>query len=88
MVAAVAEMNMAVLVSLDSDFKSLAPRARASKARFRTLSRIGLKCSEPQAAGRIKTALSLILHEWDVAQSSNDKRMIIEIGNSVIRIIR
>jgi hypothetical protein len=81
-------MNEAVLVSLDSDFKTLAPRAGVGKARFRTLSRIGLKCSEPQAARRIKAALSLIVHEWTVAQSSNDKRMIIEIGNSVIRIIR
>jgi predicted nuclease of predicted toxin-antitoxin system len=88
LVAAVAEMNEAVLVSLDSDFKTLAPRAGVGKARFRTLSRIGLKCSEPQAARRIKAALSLIVHEWTVAQSSNDKRMIIEIGNSVIRIIR
>ena len=88
LVAAVAEMNEAVLVSLDSDFKSLAPRAGVGRARFRTLSRIGLKCNEPQAAGRIKIALSLIFHEWTVAQANIDKRMIIEIGNSVIRIIR
>jgi hypothetical protein len=81
-------MNEAVLVSLDSDFQTLAPRAGIGKARFRRLSRIALKCKEPQAAGRIRIALSLIEHEWKVAQSSNDKRMIIEIGTSVIRIIR
>jgi predicted nuclease of predicted toxin-antitoxin system len=88
LVAAVAEMNDAVLVSLDSDFKSLAPRAGVGKQRFRTLSRIGLKCSEPQAAKRITAALSLIEHEWDLAQRSGDKRMIIEIGQTAIRSIR
>jgi len=81
-------MNEAVLVSLDTDFKALAPRAGVGKQRFRTLSRIGLKCSEPQAAKRIIAALSLIEHEWDLAQRSGDKRMIIEIGQTTIRSIR
>ena len=88
LVAAVAEMNGAILVSLDSDFKSLAPRAGVGRRRFRTLSRIGLKCSEPQAGPRIIAALSLIEHEWAVAQCSADKRMIIEIGHTAIRTIR
>jgi predicted nuclease of predicted toxin-antitoxin system len=88
LVAAVAEMNDAVLVSLDSDFSTLAPRAGVGRARFRTLSRIALKCSEPQAAGRVIAALSLIQHEWDFAQTRPDKRMILEIGNSFIRLIR
>jgi predicted nuclease of predicted toxin-antitoxin system len=88
LVAAVAAMNDAVLVSLDSDFKSLAPRAGVGKQRFRTLSRIGLKCGEPQAAKRITAALSLIEHEWSLAQRSSDKRMIVEIGQTTIRTIR
>lgn len=81
-------MNGAVLVSLDSDFKSLAPRAGVGKLRFRTLSRIGIKCSEPQAAKRIAAAMSLIEHEWELSQRSGDKRMIIEIGQTTIRTIR
>jgi predicted nuclease of predicted toxin-antitoxin system len=88
LVAAVAEMNEAVLVSLDSDFSTLAPRAGIGRRRFRRLSRIALKCSEPQAADRILAALSLIQHEWDHAQKQPDKRMIIEIGTHHIRIIR
>jgi predicted nuclease of predicted toxin-antitoxin system len=88
LVAAVSEMNDAVLVSLDTDFKTLAPRAGVGRQRFRRLSRIGIRCSEHQAAGRIKVALSLIEHEWDVAQNSADKRMIVEIGPSAIRTIR
>ena len=88
LVAAVAEMNDAVLVSLDSDFKSLAPRAGIGRRRFQRLSRIAIRCSEPQAAGRIKAAMSLIEHEWAIAQASRDKRMIIEISASVIRTVR
>jgi predicted nuclease of predicted toxin-antitoxin system len=88
LVAAVSEMNEAVLVSHDSDFRTLAPRAGIGRRRFRRLSRIALKCSEPQAAGRIKAAMSLIEHEWKVAQASPDKRIIVEIGSSVIRTIR
>jgi predicted nuclease of predicted toxin-antitoxin system len=88
LVAAVAEMNEAVLVSLDSDFRALPPRMAIGRRRFQRLSRIALKCSEPQAAGRINEALSLIEHEWATAQSKSDKRMIVEIGTSVIRTIR
>lgn len=88
LVAAVSEMNEAILVSLDSDFSTLAPRAGIGRARFRKLSRVALKCSEPQAAERVRMALSLIQHEWDFAQTRSDKRMILEIGNSFIRLIR
>lgn len=88
LVAAVAEMNDAVLVSLDTDFKSLAPRAGIGRRRFQRLSRIGLKCPEPRAARRMQDALSLIEHEWQVALTSTDKRMIIEIGTTAIRTVR
>jgi hypothetical protein len=88
LVAAVSEMNDAILVSLDSDFSTLAPRAGVGRARFRKLSRIALKCSEPQAAGRTQAALSLIEHEWNFAQKQSDKRMIVEIGTSYIRLNR
>ena len=88
LVAAVSEMNEAVLVSHDSDFHTLAPRAGIGRRRFQRLSRIALKCSEPQAAGRIKAAMSLIEHEWKIAQASPDKRIIVEIGISFIRTIR
>jgi hypothetical protein len=88
LVAAVSEMNDAVLVSMDRDFQSLAPRIGIGRSRFRRLSRIALRCCEPQAAGRVKVAMSLIEHEWKVARSSSDKRMIVEIGTTHIRTIR
>jgi Domain of unknown function (DUF5615) len=88
LVAAVAEMNDAILVSLDGDFQTLAPRAGIGRRRFRRLSRIASKCSEPQAAGRVSMAVSLIQHEWDWAQTRSDKRMILEIGNTWMRLVR
>jgi len=88
LVAAVSQMNNAVLVSMDGDFRSLAPRAGIGRNRFLRLSRIALRCSEPRAAGRMNAAMSLIEHEWEVAQSSSDKRMIVEIGTSYMRTIR
>ena len=89
LVAAVSEMNGAVLVSLDSDFKRLAPRvAVGDRRRFRTLSRVGLRCKAPRCAQRLKVCLSLIEHEWSVARGSADKRMIIDIGESYVRSIR
>jgi predicted nuclease of predicted toxin-antitoxin system len=88
LVASVSEMNEAILVSHDKDFKTLAPRVGIGQRRFRRLSRIAIRCKEPQAANRIKAALSLIVHEWGVAQASSDKRMIVEVGHSSIRTIR
>lgn len=88
LVAAAAEMQGAILVSIDSDFKKLAPRANLGQRRFQRLSRIALTCGEPQAAARMKQAISLIELEWSIAQQSRDPRMIIEIGRTVIRTLR
>lgn len=89
LVAAVSELHGAVLVSLDSDFRRLAPRVPiGERQRFRRLSRIGLRCKAPQCAQRMRACLSLVVHEWIVAQASADKRMIVEIGQSYVRSIR
>jgi predicted nuclease of predicted toxin-antitoxin system len=88
LVASVAELNDAILVSFDRDFKTLAPRIGIGQRRFRRLSRIGFRCDEPQAAQRLKLALALIEFEWTTAQAASDKRMIIEIGPTYIRTVR
>jgi hypothetical protein len=89
LVAAVSEMYGAVLVSLDSDFKRLAPRIpKGQRQRFRKLSRIALRCKAPRCAPRMQACLSLVEHEWIIAQHSSDKRMIVDIGESYIRSIR
>jgi len=89
LVAAVSEMYGAILVSHDRDFRAIAPRvAVGERRRFRNLSRVALTCSPPGAPNRMRAALSLIEHEWFLAQETSDKRMIIEVGTSYIRTIR
>ncbi len=76
----------AVLVSFDGDFQKIAPRIpMGMRTRFRRLSRISLKCNEPQVSGRMAAAMSLIEFEFEIARNSNDQRMIVWLGNSYIR---
>jgi hypothetical protein len=86
LVATVSEVEGAVLVSIDRDFRKIAPRIpKGERRRFHTLSRISLECSEPQAAQRVQVALALIEAEYEVAQASPDKRMFIVIQNTGIK---
>jgi len=86
LVAAVSEANDAILVTLDSDFKTIASRAGIGQRRFRRLSLLRLEgCRESRAADRLKAALSLIEHEWMVAAESRDRRLFIVISETTIR---
>lgn len=85
-VARVSEEIEAVLVSFDGDFQKIAPRIpMGHRIRFRRLSRIHLRCGEPQAASRLEAALSLIEAEHALAQGRADRRITITIGKSFIR---
>ena len=84
LVATVAQELDAVLVSFDGDFQLIAPRIpKGHRQRFRKLSRIWLRCSEPQAAKRLEIALSLVVSEYGLAETSNPMR--VWIGSSYIR---
>ena len=86
LVAFVAEDRSAILVSHDGDFQKIAPRIPDGQTRrFKTLSRIWLRCNEYQSATRLEKALSLIEAEFAHAQNSSDNRMLIWIGKSYIR---
>jgi predicted nuclease of predicted toxin-antitoxin system len=86
LVAVVAEELGMILVSFDGDFQHIAPRIpQGHRARFRRLSRIWMRCSEPQAAQRLERALLLIQTEYELAANRADSRMQIQIGNSYIR---
>ena len=87
-VARMSEVFDAVLVSFDRDFQSLAPRMGIGQRRVRKLSRIALRCREPQAAQRVELAVSLIDHEWQAAQAASDKRMIVAISETTITTVR
>lgn len=86
LVAFVAEDQGAVLVSHDGDFQKIAPRIPdGQSARFKKLSRIWLRCNEFQSALRLEKAMSMIETEFDIAQESKDRRMLIWIGKTYIR---
>lgn len=86
LVAAVAESNDAILVTFDSDFKSLASRIGIGRRRFTKLSIIRFeKCRESQAATRLEGAFSLIEHEWNFGNGDQDRRLFVVITSSTIR---
>lgn len=86
LVAAVAEANDAVLVTMDGDFKAIAQRSGIGQRRFRSLSLIRFeKCRESNAAKRLEDALSLIEHEWTRGQGTRDRRIFVVITAETIR---
>ncbi|MBE3603386.1 DUF5615 family PIN-like protein [bacterium] len=85
-VAAVADMDGAILVSCDHDFDAIAPRIlQGMRARFRRLGRLSIRCAEYHAARRIEEAMELIELEYRTAQRRPDKRMFIVIQATGIK---
>jgi predicted nuclease of predicted toxin-antitoxin system len=87
-VALTAAENAAILISFDKDFRAIAGRLGVSNQRLRKLSRIQMRCKEPEGPKRLKAAMSFIEHEWQVAQSKPDKRIFIEILGLGMKTIR
>jgi predicted nuclease of predicted toxin-antitoxin system len=79
--------NSQVLVSHDNDFKAVAKRLQMSQRQYRRLHRVDLRCFEPEGAQRMLDAMSLIEHEWQVAQARGTA-MVIEIRSTSIWIKR
>ena len=87
LVCAFAEVNDSILVAIDADMKIIAQQQGIGKGRFRNLNLLKISCPEPKAASRVKGALSLILHEWDIGQA-RQRRLFVEIQSNVIRTVR
>lgn len=86
MVAAVGDMEGAILVSCDHDFDAIAPRIlKGMRSRFRRLSRLSIRCAEYHAARRVEEAMELIELEYRTAQARADKRMFIVIQTTGIK---
>jgi predicted nuclease of predicted toxin-antitoxin system len=78
-----------VLITHDKDFKAISKRLLLTKRKCRLLHRVSLRCSEPNAAARMKEALSVIESEWSRTRASGSKmQMIVEITEVAIRIVR
>ncbi|MBN9560204.1 MAG: DUF5615 family PIN-like protein [Alphaproteobacteria bacterium] len=88
LVAAVAETNEAILVSLDGDFRQIATRHGVGRRQYKSLSLIKLSCRESRAYQRVCEAMSLIEHEWRFSEGRRDRRLFMDISDGVIRTIR
>ena len=85
LVSEVALRNNAILVAVDRDMKRIASRHGIWSSRFRRLHLLQFLCLEPQAVHRLREALSLVEHEWEIAQRKVARRFWVEIGDSFIR---
>ncbi|MEQ8333461.1 DUF5615 family PIN-like protein [Nisaea sp.] len=84
-VATIAEQRNSILISFDGDFERIAPRIPlGQRRRFKSLSRIWLRCEEHNAAIRINAVLSFIETEYETAQNSPRNRMLLWIGKSYL----
>ena len=88
LVATISVENDAILVALDGDMKKLAQGRGIGRVRYRRLSLIKLSCRETIAARRVAAAMSLIEHEWALADTPSSRRIFVEIGDSFIRTFR
>lgn len=88
LVCAITDINEAVLVALDGDMKQIAKANGVGAGRYLKLGLIKLSCQEPKAAERVRTAMSLIEHEWVYGATNPHRRIFIEIGDRVIRTFR
>ncbi len=88
LVCAIADINEAVLVALDGDMKAIAKANGVGAGRYLKLGLIKLSCKEPKAAERVRSAMSLIEHEWNYGILNRHRRIFIEIGDLAIRTYR
>ena len=87
-VCVIADINDAILVALDGDMKRIAQGYGVGGRRYLNLGLIKLSCFEPDAAERVRAAMSLIEHEWNFTEGQMGRRIFIEIMNTVIRTMR
>jgi predicted nuclease of predicted toxin-antitoxin system len=85
LVGEVAQRNNAILVAVDRDMRRIASRHGIGSGRFKRLHLLQFLCTEPQAVHRVREALSLIEHEWEIAQRKAARRFWVDIGDSFIR---
>lgn len=88
LVCVAAEANEAILVACDGDMKQLVKRFGIGNGRFKKLSLVKISCSEPQAAMRVRSAMSLIEHEWAISAGKAARRLFVELAKSSIRTYR
>jgi predicted nuclease of predicted toxin-antitoxin system len=88
-IAAIGDRMDAIVVTWNRrDFRRLAPRvSREGAARFRKLGRITFRCNEAQGRRRCVEVIDIIEGEFARAQSRPDKRLLMEIGATSVRLV-
>jgi hypothetical protein len=75
-VATVSQELDAILLSFDGDFEVISPRIPdGQKKRFRKLSRVWLRCGEPQSANRLKSVLDFVSVEFALTKPNTPMRL-------------
>src|SRR5262245_19789766 len=70
----------AIVVTCDSDFKSIVARvSKEGAGRLRNLSRINFRCSEPQGKVRAAQVIEEIEAMYEIALRKRDKRLLCEV---------
>ena len=88
LVCITADINDAILVALDGDMKRIAQGHGVGARTFLKLGLIKLSCFEPDAARRVKGAMSPIEHEWNFSAGKSGRKIFVEIRDTVIRTVR
>ncbi|MEA2641644.1 MAG: hypothetical protein QOF51_3038 [Chloroflexota bacterium] len=83
------EMGAIIVTWNHKDFKHLAARIPSGEAaRLRNLGRISFRCNEAHGRRRAEELIDLIEFEYAQVQQRHDRRLMIEILESVFRVIR
>jgi predicted nuclease of predicted toxin-antitoxin system len=88
LVCVIADINNAILVALDGDMKRIAQGYGIGGRKFLKLGLIKLSCFEPDAADRVRAAMTLIEHESMFTEGQEGRRIFVEISDGVIRSFR
>lgn len=89
-VALVGDQLGAVIVTWNhKHFQSLAPRApHGTHQRFRRLGRISFLCKETRGRRRMEQFFELIEFEYTLAQRRHDPRLIVEVTENALVVVR
>lgn len=86
-IAALADKTSAIIVTFDSDFRSLAKRWGVGRGRFRRCGRISFKCDYPKALGRIQQLIERIEREYELIADQSDARLMVQITATTFTVI-
>lgn len=88
-IAAVADRMGSIVVTWNHrDFKKLAARVpKGGQAALRRLGRINFRCAESLGRQRAEQVIEILEAEYERAQNRRDKRLLVEVTQTSVRLI-